>query len=62
MLGGSWAVISAGISRVITHIRGLVAPFITTLNLKPYRILKGALPITPFITTYEPPSAGSWLP
>ena len=33
VLGGSWVVLSAGISRVtkvITHIRGLITPLITT--------------------------------
>ena len=51
LLGGSWAVISRVISRVtiiITRIRGLMTPLITTLNPqspnpKPYRTLKGPL-------------------
>ena len=37
LLGGSWVVISKVISRVtilITHIRGLITPLITTLNPK----------------------------
>ena len=65
LLGGSWVVKRRVIRRVtilITHIRELITPLITTLNpnpYKPYRTLKGALkgtPITPLITTHEPPS------
>ena len=53
--------ISRVISRVtilITHVRGLITPLITTLNpspYKPYRTLKGT-PATPLTTTPEPPS------
>ena len=43
LLGGSWVVISGVISRatkVITHIRGLITPLITTPKpQKPYRTL-----------------------
>ena len=47
-LGGSWILISRVVNRptiLITHIRGLITPLITTP--KPYITLKGALKGTP---------------
>ena len=60
-LGGSWVAISRVISRVtilITHIRGLITPLITTLspkplNPKPHKTLKGTL--NPYNPTYNYP-------
>ena len=52
-------VVIRGVTILITHIRGLITPLITTLNPKPYNpkdSFKGALLVTPLITTHEPPS------
>ena len=63
LLGGPWVVVSRVIPRVtilITHIRGLITPLITTLNpetLNPKSLqnpLKGPLKGTPLITTLNP--------
>ena len=61
---GSYKRVISKVTIVITHIRGLIPPLITTLNPKlpnPYRSLKGTPLknlITPLITTHEPPSTG----
>ena len=69
VLGGSGVVISRVISRVtivITHIRGLLIPLMTTPEppSKPETLYLSRIPIDPFkgtlkgtlITTHEPPS------
>ena len=38
---GSYKWVISKVTRIITHIRGLKTPPVTTLNPKPYRSLKG---------------------